>query len=155
MSLQKIFILFLILLITLLSIPACTSNREGTNLPPADEAEENIEVLPPLEPLEKGNPKLGSYLWRLIEAEKQGEAESFAKPREIELVDGDVRVTIECLPGQLDAAAEAAIKAGAKLGKSYKNWLPAFVPITSLEALAEAESIRFIRVPERVVGGAE
>ena len=141
-----------LLLAGLLSIPACTSNPEGTELPSPEQAEEgeNIEVLPPLlDETEKGNPKLSGHLNRLIEAERQGEAESFARQRNIELVDGKVRVVIECLPGQVEAAAEAATKAGAKLEPSYKNWLPALVPITSLTALAEAESIRLIRLPIR------
>ncbi len=144
--LSLIIITLLLSGIILLSIPACTSNRDGAALPPPEGPTE-VNV-PKIEPREKGNPKLGSHLWDIIEAESQGEAESFASGRDnIELVDGGVRVIIECVPGQVEAAAEAATNAGAKLETSYKNWLQAVVPITSLTALAEAESIRFIRVP--------
>jgi len=139
MYLKKIYILFIILLIGLLSIPGCTSNQDGANPP---------EPPVPEEPEER-NPKLDSHLQDLILAERQGEAESFASRRDIELIDGSVRVTIECMPSQVEAAAEAATNAGAKQVRSRKDLVQAVVPITSLTALAEAESIRFIELPWR------
>ena len=114
---------------------ACTPGGEITDLPPFD--------LP-----DKGNPKLDSQLNQLVSAERRGEAASFAEQSGIELVDGNVRVIIECVPGQLEAAAEAATNAGAKLETSYDNLLQVVVPITTLTTLADAESIRFIRLPQ-------
>ncbi len=104
--------------------------------------------LPPFDLVDKGNPKLDSQLNQLVRAERHGEAASFAEQSNIELVDGAVRVIIECVPGQLEAATEAATNAGAKWEASYDNLLQVVVPITSLNTLADAESIHFIRLPE-------
>ncbi len=114
---------------------ACTSGQDIIDLPPSD--------LP-----DKGNPKLDSQLNQLVDAEGHGEAASFAEQSDIELVDGAVRVIIECLPGQLEAATEAATNAGAKLETSYDNLLQVVIPITSLTTLAEIASIHFIRLPQ-------
>ena len=137
MYLKKIFILFFILLISLLLISACTANQE-----------QGEDLSPLLEEPEKGNPKLDSHLNQLIRAERQGEAESFARQSDIELVDGNVRVEIECLPDQVDAAAKEARALGTvEIISRRLNGVQAVVPITSLTTLAEAESIRFIRLP--------
>ncbi len=103
---------------------ACTSGQDIIDFPPSD--------LP-----DKGNPKLDSQLNQLVDAEGHGEAASFAEQSDINLVDGAVRVIIECLPGQL----EAATNAGAKLETSYDNLLQVVVPITSLTTLADAASM--------------
>jgi len=97
---------------------------------------------------EKGNPKLDSQLNQLVRAEMQGEAASFAQQSNIELVSGNVRVIIECVPGQLDAATEAATALGASVEMSYRNLLQIVVPIASLTSLADASSIHFIRLPQ-------
>jgi len=102
--------------------------------------------LPPTSP-DKGNPKLDSQLNQLVLAESRGEASSFAKQISIELVDGNVRVIVECLPDQVDAAVEAASALGV-VETSYRNLLQVVVPITSLTTLADAASIRFIRLPQ-------
>ncbi|MFC2071991.1 hypothetical protein ACFLUU_04655 [Chloroflexota bacterium] len=163
MYLKKIFTLFIIVLISLLLIPAFTSNQAGEELPPQEQVEEKGEELPPLEesketdapPIDypkKGNPKLSSHLWDLIEAEKQGEAESLAQSwgRGEDMVDGKVLVEIEASPGQLDAAANLTAAVGTiHIVSSRMNLVEAVVPITSLEALANQESIRFIRLPVR------
>jgi len=104
--------------------------------------------LPPFNLLDKGNPKLDSQLNQLVRAEERGETALFAEQSNIELVDGAVRVIIECVPGQLEAAAEAATNAGVKLETSYDNLLQVVVPITRLTTLADAESIHFIRLPQ-------
>jgi len=109
---------------------------------------EEGQDLPPLELPDKGNPKLDSQLNQLVHAERNGETASCAEQSDIELVDGAVRVIIECVPGQLEAATEAATNAGAKLETSYDNLLQVVVPITKLSTLADAESIRFIRLPQ-------
>ncbi len=62
---------------------------------------------------------------------------------------GSVRVIIECVPGQLEAASEAATNAGAKLEASYENLLQVVVPVASLSTLADAVSIHFIRLPQQ------
>ncbi|MBA7659166.1 hypothetical protein ES703_67139 [subsurface metagenome] len=123
-----------------------SSSLEQTEPPEIDLDETDIPQL------KKGHPKLDSHLWQLIEAEKRGEAESLAQSwgRGKDVVDGKVIVEIECFsPGQVEAAADAATKAGAKVVGSYKYLLGAWVPITSLETLANEESIRFIELAIR------
>ena len=114
--------------------PACTSGEGKINPPPFD--------LP-----DKGNPKLDSQLNQLVSAEKRGEAASFAEQSNIELVEGNVRVIVECLPDQIDAAVKAVSALGV-VETTYRNLLQVVVPITSLTTLADAESIRFIRLPQ-------
>jgi len=135
---RKIFALRIIAILVLLSIlitPGCQQESELSLTEPHTS-------LP-----EKGNPKLDSQLNQLVLAESRGEAASFAEKNNIELVDGKVRVIVECLPDQVDAA----IKASSTLGiveTSYDNLLQVVVPITSLNTLADAASIRFIRLPQ-------
>ncbi len=130
------------LIISALLLSSCLA-YEGQ---PASGKEE--QDLPPIELPEKGNPKLDSQLNQLVHAERNGETASFAEQSNIELVDGAVRVIIECVPGQLEAATEAATNAGVRLETSYDNLLQVVVPITKLSTLADAESIRFIRLPQ-------
>jgi len=103
---------------------------------------------------DKGNPKLDSQLNQLVSAEKRGEAASFAEQSNIELVDGNVRVIVESLPDQVDAAIKASSAFGV-VETSYRNLLQVVVPITSLTTLADAESIRFIRLPQYPSPGAK
>ncbi len=131
-----IVVILLVSILVLALVPvACTRGRDTTNLPPLD--------LP-----DKGHPKLDSQLNQLVNAEKRGEAASFAEQSSIELVDGGVRVIIECVPGEIEAATEAATNAEARLETSYNNLLQVVVPITSLTTLADAASIHFIRLPQ-------
>ncbi|MDP3880189.1 MAG: hypothetical protein Q8Q07_07805 [Dehalococcoidales bacterium] len=106
-----------------------------------------MDNLPPLNSSEKGHPKLDSRLNQLVDAEKRGEAASFAGQSGIELVDGKVRVIIEVVPGQLETATGAATDAGAQIETSYNDLLQAVAPVTSLPTLADEESVRFIRLP--------
>ena len=130
-------ITMLLLVSVLILFPtACTSSQD--TVPPPSPS------LP-----EKGNPKLDSALNQLVSAERRGEAASFAKQTNITLVNGDVRVVIECVPGQLEAATEAATNAGAKIEADYKDLLQVTVPVASLSTLADAESIHFIRLPQQ------
>ena len=92
--------------------------------------------------------KLDGTLNQLIRAEEKGEAEEFASSRVIELVDGSVRVTIECLAGHAEEVARAASAFGI-VELTYRDWVQAVVPITNLNALDELEGIRFIRLPIR------
>lgn len=123
-------------------------------LSPACASTENINNPPPLILSGKENPKLDSQLNQLIQAEAQGEAISFAEQSNIELLSGRVRVIIECLPGQLEEAKEAATSVGANIETSYKDLLQAVVPISSLTTLAEATSVKFIRLPQTPLPGA-
>ena len=103
--------------------------------------------LPPLELPEKGNPKLDSQLNRLVSAQtSRRAASSFAQESNIELVDGNVRVIVECLPDQVDAAATAADGLGV-VETSYRNLLQVVVPVPQLTALADEPSIRLVRLP--------
>ena len=92
--------------------------------------------------------KLDSRLLGLIDAEKRGETESFARMAGFDLVDGAVSVGIESKSGQF----EAMIKAVAKYGTiesvvESAEAVKALVPIASLTALAREESISCIRDP--------
>lgn len=118
-------------------------------VPLACTSDQSVIDIPPLELPDKGHPKLDSQLNQLVIAEVQGKAVEFAENHGIELVSGDVRVIVEYLPGQLEAATTASTDAGAKVEASYDNLLQVVVPITSLTALADAPSIRFIRLPQQ------
>jgi len=156
MNYKKVFILSLILLIIFLPAAACTSNQvEEQSLPlPSEQKENEATNLPPIEPPEKGNPKLSSHLWDLIDAESRGEAEEFARQGSIELINGSVRVIVEGVPDQADAVAEAVATVGTVeiISKRF-NGVQAVVPITSLNTLADEESIAFIRLPVRPESG--
>ena len=136
---KRIFILSLILLIILLSLPACTSNQTND--------ERVVDAHPATEEPDKVNPNLDGNLNQLIRAEERGEAEEFAKSSDIELIDDGVKVIIHCLPDQIEVAVESVINVGANQVKSRDNLIQAVVPITSLNSLAEAPGISFIRLP--------
>lgn len=102
----------------------------------------------------KGNPKLDSQLNQLVAAQANGEAASFARQANIPLDNGRVRVVIECVPGQLDAASKAAVTAGAVVETTYENLIQVLIPVTALNALADAESIKTVRLPQQPVPGA-
>ena len=142
-------IIILLIMLPALIMVGCQQQPE-----PAPTLSPMPNPLPPASP-DKGNPKLDSQLNQLVRAERNGEATSFAEQSSIELVDGAVRVIIECVPGELEAATEAATNAGAKLETSYRNLLQVVVPITSLTTLADAESIHFIRLPQYPLPGAK
>ena len=102
--------------------------------------------LPPIELPEKGNPKLDSQLNQLVSAQTPKGAASFAQESNIELVDDNVRVIVECLPGQVDAAVKAVGTLGV-VETNYRNLLQIVVPISNLTALADTLSIRLVRLP--------
>jgi hypothetical protein len=91
--------------------------------------------------------KLDGTLNQLIRAEEKGEAEEFARQRAIELLDGSVRVMIECLAGHAEEVARAAGAFGIVEGTA-RDVVQVVVPITNLNALDELEGIRFIRMPK-------
>ena len=96
---------------------------------------------------DKGNPKLDSQLDQLVRAEAAGNAEEFARTNNIELENGRVRVIIECIDGQLDAARTATVNAGAEIETVYNNLIQTSIPVNRITALAAEESIRLIRLP--------
>ncbi len=110
----------------------------------------------PLSPAlpEKGNPKLDSLLNQLIQAENLGDAASFAEQSSIELIDGSVRIIVESLPEQVEATTKAASALGV-VETSYGDLLQVLVPVASLTALADAASVRFVRLPQYPVPGTE
>jgi len=113
----------------------------------------NIIDLPSFDRPDKGNPKLDSQLNQLVSAERLGEAESFAEQSNIELIEGSVRVIIECAPDQVDNAMLASHNAGATIEMDYDNLLQVVVPINKLTTLTDAESIHFIRLPHLATPG--
>jgi len=90
--------------------------------------------------------KIDSRLLGLVDAEKRGETESFARMAGFDLVDGSVRVSVECVSGQLNAAVKAAYDIGTvEAIDDRAEHVQALIPISSLTELAEEESISFIR----------
>jgi len=94
--------------------------------------------------------KLDSRLMGLIDAEKRGEIESFARMAGFDLVDGSVKIVVICKPGQCEKAMEIVSRVGTITSEAdrYRK-IGAFVPITSLTALAREESISKIRDIEK------
>ena len=132
------------LLVTALFMPGCKRSDElGSSASKAENAPKT------------GNPKLESHLNRLITAYERGEAEAYAAPRDIEVLEGDrVRVSIKCVTGQVEAAARAVGTLGTvEIIVSRYDLIQAVVPIANLTALAEAESILRIRLPDQAVTG--
>ncbi|MBA7586470.1 hypothetical protein ES708_28472 [subsurface metagenome] len=139
----------LIISIGLTILPLLLSGCLAHEGQPASDKEE--QDLPPIELPEKGNSKLDSQLNQLVIAKAQNQADFFAQQSNIELVNESVRVIIECLPGQLAAATEAATAIGASVEASYENLLQVVVPVTSLTALVESSAIHLVRLPYHTV----
>ena len=95
---------------------------------------------------EKGNPKLDSQLNQLVSANTTKRVAAFAEESQIEVAGDNVRVIIECLPGQIEDAAEVADDSGI-VEASYENLIQVVVPISQLTTLADAPSIRLVRMP--------
>jgi hypothetical protein len=134
----------IILLSILLFIPDCTPNQ-------ADDTSEQDGTPEPEE-----NPKLDPSLNQLAQAYRWGEVEEFAYRNCIDLLYDDagllsVEVEIDCVPGQVEAAITAAKTYGTVEG-SYLYMIVAVVPVTSLAALADEESVEFVRIPEYAEG---
>ena len=116
---------------------------------------QDISNSPPIGSTDNSNLKLDSQLSQLVRAEMHGEAGLFAEQSNIELVNADVRVIIECVPGQLKAATEAVTTVDGKLEATYNNLLQVVVPIAELNYLAGATSIHFIRLPQQSLPAAD
>ncbi len=141
---------FVIVLAILLSLLACTSNQDTANTSSSDNVTQppTSATPPPVADTNRGNPKLEYVLVQLILAEKRGETVSFAQQSGIELRDSSVLVDIKCVPGQAEVAAKAAISAGATLVTTSGDWTGGYVPITSLDTLANEKSIYWITVAD-------
>jgi len=113
---------------------------------PTAAADGEKEDLPPLELPKKGNPKLDSQLNQLVSAQTSRRAASFAQDSNIELVDGNVRVIVESLPDEVDAAVKAASAVGI-VETSYRNLLQVLMPVSQLPALSDTHGVRFVRLP--------
>ena len=92
---------------------------------------------PPSLPPYTGPPKLDRYLWYLIQAVERGE-----------LVDRSVRLIVEYVPGQSEAAAKVIAAVGTVEIISYRfGGIQALIPVSSLLALVEEKSIKAFREP--------
>jgi hypothetical protein len=117
----------------------CGDNQEiGNTLPPFS------SIL-----VDKGLPKLDSQLSQLVDVAGRGDEASFVQQHNIDISNGAIRVIIECVSGQLEDAKKTAINNGAEIEAFYENMFQALVPVTNLKALSDAESILFVRLPQR------
>jgi len=130
-----ITITLLLIGITLCVIPACNSNQGATDLPPPERPAH-------------WHPKLDSAISQLIDAEEQGDTELLDMAAQFgHIVDGGVRVVIECEPDQAEAVAEAAANVGAEIQGISSDAVSAVVPINKLTTLADIPGVHFVRLP--------
>jgi hypothetical protein len=163
MKKRTISILAIILTASLLSginlkfetISVIASGDEG-----AEQRDKAIEDLSgytpsPRDPLTE-NPKLTSKLDYLVQAERREGAELYAEQHDIELVDGSVRVYVECEPDMIEEATEAARALGIVELEAIVSedivypYLEVLIPIVKLNALAREKSIIRVELPGRV-----
>ena len=150
-----LFILLLSLIMVLSSLPACTFNQED---PENGEVIDDLTGLtPPQDQPLTENPKLSTHLDYLIQAERRGEAEEFAKSIGIELIDGKVRVSVKCEYDMIEEATRAARRLGVvELEPIVRDDLvhpviQMVIPITSLNDLAAEKSVKRIRLPAKML----
>ena len=146
---QTGIILSLVATITLLaSLSLSLGEQPATAADERDGQHVSNQNSEPPPPAKTGDPKLRSHLDDLIIAHERGEAEEYARPRDIKLLDGGkVRVSIRCVPGQVKAAVEIADTLGTVELVSRRGSVQVVVPLSSLALLAEAESIRSVELP--------
>ncbi len=114
--------------------------------PPA-ELHLDISTLPA-----KGPSKLESSLWQLVEAQRAGGLAGLsaeAGRSGITLHDTATRVIVEAQPGQASAVAGAVALQGMVVETSYGELVQVLAPVRGLEALSNAEGVRFVRQPTR------
>jgi hypothetical protein len=128
-------ILFVLLAITfILQLSGCNSKTEPT-------------ILPQINASSKANPKLDSKLDQLVISERSGNATSFARQNNIELLGSSVRVIIEVTPEQIETASQAVNDAGGKIETSSGDLMQAIIPIIELTKVADSSAIQLIRLP--------
>src|SRR3990172_4906626 len=97
--------------------------------------------------------RLDSRLVQIVDAFRhQGTPAATEAAQRLDLdVEGNaIRVIIEARPGPTDPTS-AALSLGARIEGTYQNLVQASVPIASLEALARAAPVEFVRPPLRPV----
>ena len=97
--------------------------------------------------------RLDSRLVQIVDAFRhQGTPAATEAAQRLDLdVEGNaIRVIIEARPGPTDTTS-AALSLGARIEGTYQNLAQASVPIASLEALARAAPVEFVRPPLRPV----
>ena len=111
------------------------------------QAQEHGIDLPPMSRTQQGNHKLDSRLNQLSAmASSPGDMLTFAQRAGIHIYDDEVRVIVETVPGQSEAAAKAASNAGS-IEASYGNLLQVLVPPAKLSTLADSSAISLVRMP--------
>ena len=140
---QKVWAVLLVaglLVAVALPVTGCQTAEDERTATGTDNAEQetqqpdNIITDPPTtsdEP-EPGNDKLSSRLRALIEAEDLGELKAFAQLGSFDLVGDSVRVSIESMPGQLEAAVEVIGRYGIVeiVSERWESVL-ALIPVTN------------------------
>ena len=99
-------------------------------------------------------PRLDSHLVQIVDAFRQTgieEASATAAQLDIDLQGDAVRVIIEARPGPTATTIAVARSRGSAVEGTYQNLVQALVPIASLEALARAGPVEFVRPPLRAV----
>jgi hypothetical protein len=95
----------------------------------------------------QANPNLDSRLNQLSSAAASpGQLAPFAQQQGISLAGGMVRVIAVAVPGQTQAASEAASRLGT-VETTYEDLVQVLVPASQLSRLAESASVRFVRMP--------
>ncbi|MBI4284933.1 MAG: S8 family serine peptidase [Chloroflexi bacterium] len=103
---------------------------------------------PPSLPEEvKGHPKLESPLDQLVAAPKETRAAMLLPLQDPPAGADMVRVVLEAVPGSEAKVADKAQAFGGKVEATYDYLLQALMPVTQLEALANEESVRLVRLP--------
>ena len=100
-----------------------------------------------------GSARLDSRLAQIVDAFRQQGTQAAAEAADRLDVDieGDaVRVVIEAQPGPTDST-NAARGLGAKIEGTYQDLVQVLVPVASLEALARAGPVEFVRPPLRAL----
>lgn len=94
---------------------------------------------------------LDTQLNALVEAQRQGKAEAFAKEHRIDLIDANVKVMIQAESGRTEAAIKLINQYGIVdfVSQFTPGLISATIPITSLITLVEDKSIKFIELPAK------
>ena len=137
---KKIYLLLSTFFCIFISIAACG--------PPATTSDQGIPETEDADVLEKlqSNHNLDTRLNMLVTAYKAGEAEEVARKNNIELIDGGVRVGIDCKKGQEESVTEK-VRALGIIEIVNSIGIQAVVPISNLEAVAPIPGVRLVSIP--------
>lgn len=95
------------------------------------------------------DPRLGSALYKLVQAHQAGKLDEKAKRTGVQLHGDMVLVAIRARPGQVNAASAAVKAARGQVKGTYRDYLEAFVPVPELVSLAQHEAILRVDLPAR------